>query len=136
MIVTRQEVRPLNEGMLQDQWTQTSRMSMNDARSAFQVVKLSSGKVLAVGGMGRDSSVLSSSELFDPSTQMWTKQGQLTNGRAYFSLVLMSDGRVLAAGGIGNTGAILNTSEVNCSELDRFVCAIVKTSYSWSPFTK
>ena len=88
-------------------------MSMHDARSAFEMVKLSSGKVLAVGGRGRGSGgVLSSAELFDPATKTWQTQGSMADGRASFAAVAMPDGRVLAAGGMSGTGMMLNTSEV------------------------
>lgn len=87
-------------------------MLMHDARSAFEMVKLSDGRVLAAGGMGRGSSVLASSETFDPSTKTWEEQGNMTAARASFSLVKLPDGRVLAAGGRNETGQMLNSSEV------------------------
>lgn len=88
-------------------------MSMHDARSAFEMVKLPGGKVLAVGGRGRGSGgVLDSSELFDPVAKTWQTQGSMAAGRASFAAVAMSDGRVLAAGGMSETGSMLNSSEV------------------------
>ena len=88
-------------------------MSMHDARSAFEMVKLPSGKVLAIGGRGRGSSgVLSSAELFDPATKTWQTQGSMADGRASFAAVAMPDDRVLAAGGMSGTGMMLNSSEV------------------------
>lgn len=77
------------------------------------MVKLSSGKVLAVGGRGRGSGgVLTSAELFDPATKTWQTQGSMADGRASFAAVAMSDGRVLAAGGMSGNGMMLNSSEV------------------------
>ena len=97
---------------LQDQWTQTSRMSMQEARSAFELVKLPNGKVLAVGGRGRSSNMLASSEVFDPTTKTWQAQGSMNEARASFSLVLLSDGKVMAAGGRGDGNTVLNSTEV------------------------
>jgi hypothetical protein len=81
-------------------------MAMSEARSSFQLVKLGDGKVLAAGGRGRGSSVIATSELFDP-------QGDMRQSRAYFSAVLMADGRVLAAGGKDDMGMNLNSAEVS-----------------------
>ena len=87
-------------------------MAMAEARSSFQMVKLEGGKVLAAGGRGRDSAVVSTSELFDPSTLTWTTQGSMMQPRAYFAAVVMKDGRVLAAGGRNDMGMNLNSVEV------------------------
>ena len=86
---------------------------MHDARSAFEMVKLSSGKVLAIGGRGRGSGgVLDSAEIFDPASKTWQTQGSMADGRASFAAVALQDGRVLAAGGMSETGTMLNSSEV------------------------
>jgi hypothetical protein len=88
-------------------------MAMSEARSSFQLVKLGDGKVLAAGGRGRGSSVIATSELFDPQTLTWKPQGDMRQSRAYFSAVLMADGRVLAAGGKDDMGMNLNSAEVS-----------------------
>ncbi len=93
-------------------------MSMAEARSSFQMVKLNGGKVLAAGGRGRGSIVTATSELFDPTTRTWAPAGAMNQPRAYFAAVLMADGRVLAAGGKNDRGTNLNSTEV------RFLLAV------------
>ena len=87
---------------------------MAEARSNFQAVKLSSGRVLAIGGRGRDAGALASSELYDPAAQAWEQQGGMTYPRASFAAVELDDGRVLVAGGNNGFGSSLNSSEVSC----------------------
>lgn len=89
---------------------------MDDARSSFQTLVLGSGKVLAVGGRGREGGALASSELFDPTSDSWTRQGDMHQGRAYFAAAELVDGRVVAAGGKDESGQNLNSTEVSqCS---------------------
>ena len=95
---------------LQDRWDFVT--SMREARSAFELAKLSDGRVLAVGGRGRGSSVLASTEVYDPASETWTAQGNMTFARASFALARLSDGRVLVAGGRGESSQMLNSSEV------------------------
>lgn len=87
---------------------------MHDARSAFEMVRLASGKILAVGGRGRGSSVVASSEVFNPVTQTWQEQGSMKEGRVSFSLVPLSDKKWMAAGGMSDSGKLLNSTEVCC----------------------
>lgn len=85
---------------------------MTEARSAFQAVLLKSGRVLAIGGRGRQSGVLASSELFDLPAERWDPQGDMSYERAYFAAAELADGRVLVAGGKDAAGQNLNSSEV------------------------
>ncbi|MGH9077516.1 MAG: choice-of-anchor D domain-containing protein, partial [Acidimicrobiales bacterium] len=52
------------------------------------------GEILAAGGPG-----LSSAELYDPSTGMWTSTGSMMESRAFFAATLLPSGKVLMAGG-------------------------------------
>ena len=92
---------------------------MAEARSNFQAVKLASGRVLAVGGRGRDAGALASSELYDPAADAWEQQGAMAYPRASFATVELDDGRVLVAGGNNELGRNLNSSEVSCLDSHR-----------------
>jgi len=67
------------------------------------------GKVLVVGGLMRPAPgappvVLSSAELYDPATGVWTPTDSLAQPRHRFTATLLPDGRVLVAGGSTGVG--------------------------------
>ena len=76
--------------------------SMLTARVSHTATLLANGKVLVAGGSG-DSGSLSSAELYDPATGLWSTTGSLTNGRFDHTATLLADGKVLVAGGWGDT---------------------------------
>jgi hypothetical protein len=75
-------------------------------------VVLTNGKVLVAGGLGAQASAnLASSEIFDPSTGLWTSAGNMTMPRVNFAMVALPGNKVLAMGGSSN-GPFVNTSEI------------------------
>jgi hypothetical protein len=58
--------------------------------------------VLVAGGAGN----LTSAELYDPATGLWTSTGFLTEGRYYHSATLLPNGKVLVAAGYKNPTAL------------------------------
>jgi len=83
-------------------WTRTG--SLSSARFAFTAVLLKDGRVLVAGGInGTFSSVLSSTEIYDPASGKWKLTGDLNTARAYYAASLLADGRVLVAGGCTDT---------------------------------
>jgi hypothetical protein len=81
---------------------------MSTPRSLATATRLQDGRVLMVGGDrswagGDDQSaaqqVLSSSELYDPTTNTWQDAGAMSVPRAAQSAALMANGHVLVAGG-------------------------------------
>ena len=83
--------------MPDDIWSSTG--SLNTARASFQLIKLTSGKVLAIGGCTAYASPLASCELYDPNTEVWTYTGSLNTARCRFAAILLDNGKVLVMGG-------------------------------------
>ena len=77
-------------------WSNTGSMSV--ARYYHTATILASGQVLVTGG-ANDTAILSSAELYNPSTGKWTFTGSMTVPRYGHDAVLLQDGRVLVAGG-------------------------------------
>lgn len=85
-------------------WSLTG--SMHEARQDHAAVLLANGEVLVLGGNASDARttrLLSSAELYDPSTGAWTDAGRLTLGRTNASVTLLPDGKVLVAGGVSSS---------------------------------
>jgi hypothetical protein len=60
---------------------------------------LNDGRVLVAGGENEKSVALSSAEIYDPATALWTTTGSMNTGRIGFTLSLLRDGNALAVGG-------------------------------------
>jgi len=71
---------------------------------------LKNGMVLVVGGF--NGSLLSSAELYDPSTGTFTVTGSLNTGLDDHTATLLTSGTVLVAGGAGNGNTILSSAEL------------------------
>lgn len=71
--------------------------SLNTGRSQNTSTLLQDGRVLAVGGYF--TSTLSSAELYDPATGVWTATGSLAQIRYSHTATLLPNGKVLVAGG-------------------------------------
>ncbi len=90
---------------LPETWTSTGSMSV--ARLYHTATLLSNGKVLVVGGQSADgssTSSLSSAELYDPATGVWTSTGSMSGVRAFHTATLLANGKVLVTGGSSNGG--------------------------------
>ncbi len=97
-------------------WTATG--SMITARTQQFAVRLGDGKVLVAGGVGPVSptahDILTSAEVYNPSTGKWTATGDLITGRADEGLTaaLLGDGTVIIAGGDGPGDPMLASAEL------------------------
>jgi N-acetylneuraminic acid mutarotase len=85
-------------------WTMTG--SMRQARARATATLLPSGQVLVAGGAGGCSNVaganpLSSAELYNPQTGMWTMTGSMHTATCASAATLLHNGLVLVDGGFG-----------------------------------
>ena len=93
-------------------WAYTG--SLNNARRASRLTLLDDGRVLAIGGSygSAGSQFLSSCEIYDPETEVWSLTGNLNIAREWHMAAKLQDGRVLIAGGEGTRGVAGNTAEI------------------------
>ena len=87
---------------------------MHDARSSHTATLLPSGKVLVAGGgeiTPNGTTLFSSSEVYDPVNQTWSRADSLNVARAGHTATLLSNGKVLSAGGNG-AADVLATAEL------------------------
>ena len=83
---------------------------MTEGRQQHTATRLPDGRVLITGGYwsdGHDGRALSSTELFDPATGVFSPNGSMGTPRDGHTATLLHDGRVLIAGGsdLGENGA-------------------------------
>ncbi|CAF4829874.1 unnamed protein product, partial [Rotaria sp. Silwood1] len=113
---------PLNSVELYDPltglWTRSANMTIG--RLSHTAIRLANGKVLVAGGSGSDGSnalgAISSAELYDPSTGLWTGTGNMTVARQSHTATLLTNGKILVAGGSGYDG-YRNSGFLNSAEL-------------------
>ena len=72
--------------------------TMQAARSAAALVRLSDGRALIIGGWN-GKIPLASAEIYDPTTKQLTSVGAMGQARSGATATLLPDGRVLVAGG-------------------------------------
>lgn len=89
-----------------NEWTGTGAMSVQ--RIGYTLTLLPDGRVLIAGGVNTldddDYVPLSTTEIYDSTTNTWSPGPELSQTRAEHSAILMPDGRVLIAGGISQDG--------------------------------
>ena len=101
-------------------WTPAGNMSV--ARWSHSVTTLADGRVLVMGGTssaGDTEPPLGSAEIYNPTTNSWTRAADLLTARSEHRAALLPDGRILAAGGYGATDC-LSTAELYDPAADRW----------------
>lgn len=82
-------------------------------RAYHTATLLPDGKVLVLGGVDQNGTVLRSAELFDPSTQSFAPLGDAgLMPRAHHTATVLMDGTVLVAGGFSERGITLPQAEL------------------------
>ena len=89
--------------------------AMTTARAVHTATLLPNGKVLVAGGIDASGHAVSSAELYDPTTGIWTATGNMTIARWQHTATLLADGKVLVVGGIDTTAS--NTTVLSSAEL-------------------
>ena len=81
--------------------------SMNSPRVSIRPPRCRTGLVLVAGGsLSNSSGALSSAELYDSSTGVWTPTGTMNTARSGHTATFLATGLVLVAGGEGPGGAV------------------------------
>ena len=85
-------------------WTSTA--TLHYARNGATATLLSDGRVLVAGGftntnINKAGEVLSSAEIYDPSTGRWSDTGSMNGRRGAAAAALLQNGKVVVAGGEG-----------------------------------
>src|SRR5262245_49294854 len=98
-------------------WSVTG--SLATPRKKHTATLLPNGQVLVSGGLNfssRGSDFLSSAELYDPATGLWSATGSMAEKRENHSATLLPNGQVLVTGGVNgkgqNRGRTLRTAEL------------------------
>ena len=73
--------------------------TMTTARALHSTVRLNDGRVLLIGGADQFGTVLSSCEIYDPTTNSFTATAGMGTPRILHGATLLADGRVMVAGG-------------------------------------
>jgi subtilisin-like proprotein convertase family protein/N-acetylneuraminic acid mutarotase len=81
---------------------------MTKSRQFHSATLLSSGKVLVAGGADATSTVLASTDLYDPVLGGWTAGAPMGTARVWGTATSLGNGHVLVAGG-ANGGALAQT---------------------------
>jgi hypothetical protein len=101
-------------------------------RESHQAVRLNSGRVVLAGGFDHAFVQVSTIDVFDPATQVFTAAGDMAVARAGFTATHLADDTVLLAGGYGPFSNVWMTSEIFHPSTDVFGAAVVNTPFSGS----
>jgi len=83
---------------------------MHAQRAIHSATRLADGRVLIAGGMVHNHAVLTTAELYDPTTGAFIATGAMPAERMSHSATLLKDGRVLLAGGYSGDGRIYQSA--------------------------
>src|SRR5262249_2765099 len=94
------------------------------ARYGHTATLLADGRVLMAGGYGDSWSYISTAEIYDPASGVFTATGQLIKPRAYGTTsILLPNGKVLIVGGYGPHSDSVERAELYDPATGAFVSA-------------
>jgi hypothetical protein len=67
---------------------------------------------LVTGGTQNDDAGLNSTELNDPSTEIWTNTGSMNYGRSLYTVSVLADGKVLGSVEFNDKDRYLSSAEL------------------------
>lgn len=109
--VFSQVLLPSPASAAEGQWEITGNMQAGIGGNTH-LVTLEDGRVLAVGGTSPSQFYSVVSQIYDPSTGVWTQTGSLPVSKGQYTPVLLDDGRVLVAGGEPGGGGANSDAEI------------------------
>jgi N-acetylneuraminic acid mutarotase len=89
--------------------------SMSEERLDQTATLLTNGKVLVTGGariVSGSHVPLSSAEVYDPATNIWSPAGAMSTTRAFATATLLPNGKVLVAGGNAFSGGLQSSADL------------------------
>ena len=90
--------------------------SMIEKRQDFELVVLSDGRLLSIGGRGVGErsgvSAVDTTEVYDPVADKWTQSGTMSDIRSVTSAVELEDGTVLVSGGAAHQRNATSLTEI------------------------
>lgn len=108
--------------------------SMHSARAFHTATLLNDGQVLVAGGLCANAAgdcgsgtVLTSAELYNPSTGRWTATGSMSTPRYNHTATLLANGQVLVMGGVNADGGSGSALSLASAELYN------PSTGTWSP---
>jgi len=106
MILNNCEIYNVGMGL----WKSTDTLKI--ARYNHTATALSDGRVLVIGGSGKNGKILNSCEIYNPTTGAWAFVDSLNIARWGHSATLLPSGKVLVAGGRSDPYSWLRSCEV------------------------
>jgi hypothetical protein len=91
-------------------------------------VLLSNGQVLVAGGQSSDTEFLTSAELFNPATSLFSQTGKMVNVQSGGSATTLENGIVLIAGGRSNPANLYDPASGTFSPTGKMITEVAESS--------
>jgi len=108
-ILASAEIYHIDPTTGQGQWVVANNLHVS--RAGHSATLLSNNMVLIAGGFS-DNGTLTSAELYDPATDLWTPTGSLGAPRSFHTSTLLSDGSLLVTGGTSLRSDLVSAERV------------------------
>lgn len=92
-------------------------------RRGHTTTLLQNGKLLVAGGVDKNGNVLASTEIYDPTTNIWTSSGIMPDARSEHTAVSLPSGIILISGGRNASNSALASAELYDPASNRWTSA-------------